>query len=90
MAFFIASLGRVTVSLRRSTVNINASFRLYVKIRRVCLTLYPMVTAEQIKSLGERLERLETYLNLEQKRIHIINEEEKTASPEFWDDPKQG
>jgi peptide chain release factor 2 len=48
-----------------------------------------MVTAEQIKSLGERLERLETYLNLEQKRIHIINEEEKTASPEFWDDPKQ-
>jgi len=48
-----------------------------------------MVTAEQIKSLGERLERLETYLNLEQKRIHIINEEEKTASPEFWNDPKK-
>ncbi len=48
-----------------------------------------MVTAEQIKSLGERLERLKSYLNLEQKRIHIINEEEKTASPEFWNDPKE-
>ena len=48
-----------------------------------------MVTAEQIKALGERLERLQSYLNLEQKRIHIINEEEKTASPEFWDDPKK-
>ena len=29
-----------------------------------------MVTAEQIKALGERLERLQSYLNLEQKRIH--------------------
>jgi peptide chain release factor 2 len=38
-----------------------------------------MVTAEQIKALGERLERLQSYLNLEQKRIHIINEEEKTV-----------
>ena len=35
-----------------------------------------MVTADQIKSMGERLERLASYLNLEQKRIHIINEEE--------------
>ena len=48
-----------------------------------------MVTADQIKSLGERLERLASYLNLEQKRIYIINEEEKTASPEFWNDPKE-
>lgn len=48
-----------------------------------------MVTADQIKSLGERLERLASYLNLEQKRIHIINEEEKTASPDFWNDPKE-
>ena len=39
-----------------------------------------MVTADQIKSLGERLERLASYLNLEQKRIHIINEEEKTTA----------
>ena len=44
---------------------------------------------EQIKSLGERLERLKSYLNLEQKRIRIINEEKKTASPEFWNDPKE-
>ena len=43
-----------------------------------------MVTSEQIKALGERLIRLQSYLNLEQKRIHIINEEEKTAAPSFW------
>jgi len=48
-----------------------------------------MVTADQIKFSGERLERLASYLNLEQKRIHIINEEEKTASPDFWNDPKE-
>jgi peptide chain release factor 2 len=48
-----------------------------------------MVTSEQIKALGERLIRLQSYLNLEQKRIHIINEEEKTASPNFWDNPKK-
>lgn len=32
---------------------------------------------------------MHSYLNLEQKRIHIQNEEEKTAAPEFWDDPKK-
>ncbi len=32
---------------------------------------------------------MHSYLHLEQKRIHIQNEEEKTAAPDFWDDPKK-
>ncbi|MDX5404185.1 MAG: peptide chain release factor 2 [Bacteroidota bacterium] len=47
-----------------------------------------MITAEQIKELGERLQKLKGYLRLEEKRIQIANEEEKTAAPEFWEDPK--
>lgn len=48
-----------------------------------------MITSEHIKELGERLDSLKSYLHLEEKRIHISNEEEKTAAPEFWDDPKK-
>ena len=48
-----------------------------------------MITQDQVKDLGERLEALKGYLHLEEKRIQIINEEEKTAAPGFWDDPKK-
>jgi peptide chain release factor 2 len=48
-----------------------------------------MITQEQIRELGARLETLKTHLRLEEKRIHIANEEEKTAAPEFWDDPSK-
>lgn len=47
-----------------------------------------MVTHEQIKALGERVSALKSYLRLEEKEITIANEEEKTAAPGFWDDPK--
>src|SRR5210317_2159148 len=47
-----------------------------------------MTTLEQIKELGDRLEALKSYLNLEEKKIQIANEEEKTGVPEFWNDPK--
>ena len=47
-----------------------------------------MITQEQVRDLGERLEALKSYLRLEEKRIQIANEEEKTAAPDFWDDPK--
>ena len=47
-----------------------------------------MITQEQVRDLGERLEALKGYLRLEEKRIQIANEEEKTAAPNFWDDPK--
>lgn len=48
-----------------------------------------MITQDQIKQVGERIETLKGYLNLEEKKITILNEEEKTAAPGFWDDPKK-
>ncbi len=45
-----------------------------------------MVTAEQIKDISERLSELERCLAIEQKRIELTNEEERTQEPNFWDD----
>ena len=46
-----------------------------------------MVLSEQIKELETRREALERCLDIEQKRIDLRNEEEKTQEPNFWDDP---
>ncbi len=48
-----------------------------------------MVAQEQIKSLQERIESLNRYLRIEQKKIEIENEEEKTNVPDFWNDQKE-
>jgi len=48
-----------------------------------------MITSEQLKDLLERISQLESYLNIEQKRIEIANEEEKAGAPDFWDDSKK-
>ncbi|MGB5314485.1 MAG: peptide chain release factor 2 [Robiginitalea sp.] len=42
---------------------------------------------DKIKSLLERLGALRRYLDIDAKRIEILNEEEKTLAPGFWDDP---
>ncbi len=47
-----------------------------------------MVTKEQVQDLLQRVESLKDYLQIEQKKIQIINEEEKTAVAEFWEDQK--
>ncbi len=46
-----------------------------------------MILAEQIRELTERTAQLERYLDIEQKRIDLRNEEEKTQDPDFWSDP---
>lgn len=46
-----------------------------------------MILDEQIRELASRREVLERCLNIEQKRIDLRNEEEKTQEPAFWDDP---
>ncbi len=46
-----------------------------------------MVLSEQIREADQRREALEKCLNIEQKRIDLRNEEEKTQEPDFWDDP---
>lgn len=39
--------------------------------------------------MQERIDALEKYLQIEEKKIQIANDEEKTAAPDFWEDPKQ-
>ncbi|MEN2435915.1 peptide chain release factor 2 [Weeksellaceae bacterium A-14] len=48
-----------------------------------------MITNEQIKELQTRIEDLHRYLQIEKKKIEITNDDEKTAAPEFWDNPKE-
>lgn len=48
-----------------------------------------MVSKEQVQSLEARLEELHKYLQIEQKEVQIINEEEKTAVGDFWEDQKE-
>ncbi len=48
-----------------------------------------MITQENIKDIIERVEKLKDYLHIDKKRIEISNEEEKTANPDFWNDPKK-
>lgn len=45
-----------------------------------------MISQEQIAELDERLNALRGYLDIEEKKIQIANEEEKTAVPDFWND----
>ncbi len=45
-----------------------------------------MVSAEQIKVTEERREVLHRSLRIEDRRIELTNEEERTQEPNFWDD----
>lgn len=48
-----------------------------------------MISNEQIKDAQTRIEDLYKYLQIERKKVEIANDDEKTASPEFWDNPKE-
>ena len=48
-----------------------------------------MITQDQIKALDDRIQKLKTYLRIDQKKIEIENEEEKTNIPEFWENQKE-
>ena len=48
-----------------------------------------MISSEQIKDTQTRIEDLYKYLQIERKKVEISNDDEKTASPEFWDNPKE-
>ncbi|PQJ78532.1 peptide chain release factor 2 [Polaribacter porphyrae] len=47
-----------------------------------------MITQDQLKDITTRIEKLKSYLEIDKKLIEIANEEEKTANPDFWNDPK--
>ena len=47
-----------------------------------------MITLEQLKDIQERTESLHKYLDIENKRIEVEEEELRTQAPGFWDDAK--
>ena len=51
--------------------------------------LCKMITAEQLKLAQSRIEDFYKYLQIDKKKIEIANDDEKTAAPEFWDNPKE-
>lgn len=48
-----------------------------------------MFNNDLLKDLSQRIKDLHSYLQIENKLIEIANEEERVASPDFWDNPKQ-
>lgn len=48
-----------------------------------------MITQDQLKDISNRVKKLRDYLEIDKKLIEISNEEEKTANPDFWNDPKE-
>lgn len=48
-----------------------------------------MFNNDLLKDLSQRINDLHTYLQIENKQIEIANEEERVASPNFWDNPKE-
>lgn len=50
---------------------------------------YRVITSDQLKALEKRVSDLYKYLQIDKKKIEIINDDEKTAAPEFWDNPKE-
>lgn len=48
-----------------------------------------MINNEQTKDVLKRIDDLYKYLQIEKKQIEIVNDDEKTAAPEFWNDPKE-
>jgi len=47
-----------------------------------------MINQEQIKVLSERVNAIESYLKIPEKRLMLREEELKTQDPDFWNDAK--
>jgi peptide chain release factor 2 len=48
-----------------------------------------MITIDKITELSERLDALKGYLDIEEKRGRILEEEKYTLDPDFWNDQKK-
>lgn len=48
-----------------------------------------MVNQDQIKDISNRIQAIESYLKIAEKRLQLNEEELKTQDPTFWDDPKK-
>lgn len=47
-----------------------------------------MIQSDTLKDILQRVENLHEYLEIDKKKIEIANDEEKAASPEFWNDTR--
>ena len=47
-----------------------------------------MVTQDQVKDFERRINELHDYLNIEEKRLDVQEDNLKSQDPGFWDDPK--
>ncbi|MDG1346284.1 MAG: peptide chain release factor 2 [Crocinitomicaceae bacterium] len=47
-----------------------------------------MINQDQIKETQERIEKIESYLKIDEKRMALHEAELKTQDPTFWNDPK--
>lgn len=48
-----------------------------------------MITQEQLKEAGERRDALRRYLDVDNRRIQLEEEELRTHVPDFWEHPKE-
>src|SRR5574344_1012888 len=48
-----------------------------------------MITSDQLKDVMERTEALHRYLDIDNKRVQLEEEQLRTQAPDFWDDPKR-
>jgi peptide chain release factor 2 len=48
-----------------------------------------MITIDKIDNLSERIDALKGYLDIEEKRGRILEEEKYTQDPDFWNDQKK-
>ena len=48
-----------------------------------------MITQEQLRDYEKRSKALYTYLNIDEKRLEVQEDELKSQDPSFWDDPKK-
>ncbi|MGI6223011.1 MAG: peptide chain release factor 2 [Prevotella sp.] len=48
-----------------------------------------MITADQLKDVVDRVEKLHHYLKIDQKQVEFEEESLRTQAPDFWDDPKR-
>lgn len=48
-----------------------------------------MLTQDQLKEIQQRIQAIETYLKIPEKRVRLQEYELKTQDPTFWDEPKK-
>ena len=47
-----------------------------------------MINQDQLRDILGRIQAIESYLKISEKRVQLQEEELKTQAPSFWDDPK--